>query len=192
MARPRLVSSLLALLLAAASALSAQQVPRKAGEFVIGMPGGKQLLLSGYRGKVVVLAAILTTCPHCQHTVQLLGALQNELGPRGLQVLACAVQEAPELAVPLFVKTYNPPFPVGFNADANAVLGFYQYDRNHLPHMPILAFIDRQGTIRAQHEGAEETFFGDPQQAQNLRTQIAALLKERAPGRTAAKKTGSR
>jgi len=184
-----MVSALLALLLTAAA--SAQQVPRKAGEFAISMPGGKQILLSSYRGKVVVLASILTTCPHCQHTVQLLSALQNELGPRGLQVLACAVQEAPELAVPLFVKTFNPPFPVGWNTNAGGVLDFYQYGRNNLPHMPILAFIDREGMIRAQHEGAEEAFFADPQQAQNLRTQIEALLKERAPRRPAAHKSAS-
>lgn len=179
MSRLRFASTLLALLLSAGGVLSAQQVPRKAGEFVIGTVDHKQILLSSYRGKVVVLASILTTCPHCQHSVQLLSALQNELGPRGLQVLACAVQDAPELAVPLFIKTFNPPFPVGFNSDANAVLDFYQYSRTNLPHMPILAFIDRQGTIRAQHEGADEAFFGD-QQAQNLRTQIEALLKERA------------
>ena len=192
MVKGRPVSTALALVLMAPSALSAQQLPRKAGEFVITMPGNKQILLSSYRGKVIVLASILTTCPHCQHTVQLLSALQNELGPRGLQVLACAVQEAPELAVPLFVKTYNPPFPVGWNTNAGAVLDFYQYSRNNLPHMPMLVFVDRQGMIRAQHEGAEETFFGDPQQAQNLRMQIEALLKEHAPGKTAPHKTHPR
>ena len=46
-----------------------------------------------------------------------------------------------------------------------------------IPHMPLLAFIDRQGTIRAQHEGDDEKFFGD-QQEQNLRAQIEALLNE--------------
>lgn len=187
MAKGRLATTLLAMLLVAAGALSAQQVPRKAGEFAITMPGGKQLLLSNYRGKVVVLAAILTTCPHCQHTVQLLSTLQNELGPRGLQVLGCAVQEAANLAVPLFVKQFNPPFPVGYNMDAGGVLTFFQYGQNNIPHMPILAFIDRQGVIQAQHEGGDEKFFGDPQQAENLRTQIEALLKEHTPAKSAKK-----
>lgn len=176
---------LAALLLTLAGTLAAQTVPRKADEFVITMPGGKQLLLSSYRGKVVVLASILTTCPHCQHTVQLLTPLQNELGPKGLQVLACAVQEAADLAVPLFVKTYNPPFPVGWNMDGAAVLGLYQYGRNNIPHMPMLMFIDRQGIVREQHSGSDEKYFGDPQQAQNLRNSIEALLKPAA--RTAPK-----
>jgi thiol-disulfide isomerase/thioredoxin len=163
----------------AVAALQAQQVPRKSPEFTINMTGGKPpILLSSYKGKVIVLASILTTCPHCQHSVTLLTKLQSELGPRGLQVIACAVQEAPDLAVPLFIKQFNPPFPVGFNSDVKAVLDYYQYSPNNLPHMPMLVFIDRQFTIRAQHEGGEGAFFDDPQQEPNLRTQIEALLKE--------------
>lgn len=167
--------------------LTAQQLPRKAPEFVVGMPGGHQILLSQYRGKPVVLAVILTTCSHCQHTVGLLTKLQGEFASRGLQVVACAVQESPELAVPGFVKTFNPTFPVGFNADGPVVLDFFQYSRAKLPHMPILAFIDRQGMIRAQHEGGEEAFFG-PQQEENLRREIEVIVKESASAKKSAKK----
>lgn len=39
----------------------AQQVPRPAGEFAIGMNNGSQVLLSQYSGKVVVLAFLYTT-----------------------------------------------------------------------------------------------------------------------------------
>lgn len=169
-------------------AVQAQQPPRKSPEFVINMTGGKTpILLSSYKGKVIVLASILTTCPHCQHTVTLLSKLQNELGPRGLQVVACAVQEAPDLAVPLFIKQFNPPFPVGYNTDVKAVLDYYQYSPTNLPHMPMLVFIDKHFMIRAQHEGGQEAFFGDPQQETNLRTQIEALLKESSAGKTVSK-----
>lgn len=176
-----------ALLAIAALAAQAQQLPRRSPEFVVNMTGGKPpILLSNYKGKVIVFASILTTCPHCQHTVTLLSKLQNDLGPRGLQVLAFAIQESPELAVPLFLKQFNPPFPVGFSTDTKAVLDYFQYSPANLPKMPMLAFIDRQFNIRAQHQGGEESFFGDPQQEPNLRSQIEALLKE-SPKKTVSK-----
>ena len=175
-----------------ACGLQAQQLPRKSPEFQINMTGGKPpILLSNYKGKVIVFATILTTCPHCQHSVTLLSKLQNELGPKGLQVIACAAQEAPDLAVPLFIKQFNPPFPVGYSTDVKAILDYYQYSPNNLPKMPMLAFIDRQFNIRAQHQGGEEAFFGDPQQEPNLRQQIETLLKESAT-KGAAKKTVSK
>lgn len=187
MLRRRIALSLVSLAFAAA-ALQAQPLPRKSPEFVINQTGGKPpILLSNYKGKVIVLASILTTCPHCQHTITLLTKLQNELGPRGLQVVACAVQEYPDLAVPLFIKQFNPPFPVGFTTDTKAVLDYYQYSPMNLPKMPMLAFVDKQFMIRAQHQGGEEAFFGDPQQEPNLRGQIDTLLKESAAKKTLSK-----
>ena len=55
----RLRHSLAALALAAAA--FAQQIPRPAGEFAIGMNDGSQILLSQYSGKVVLLAFMYTT-----------------------------------------------------------------------------------------------------------------------------------
>ena len=51
---------LLTLALLAGSAFAAE-VPRKAPEFAIQMPDGKQVLVSSYKGKVLCLAFILTT-----------------------------------------------------------------------------------------------------------------------------------
>ncbi len=39
----------------------AAEVPRKAPDFAIQMPDGKQVLVSSYKGKVLCLAFILTT-----------------------------------------------------------------------------------------------------------------------------------
>ncbi len=178
-----------ALALCAGLAQAQPQLPRKSPDLTIQMTGGKPpITLSQYKGKVIVCAAILTTCPHCQHTITLLNKLQSELGPRGLQVIAFAAgQDSPDLAVPLFLKQFNPPFPVGYSSDIKGILDYYQYSLTNLPHMPMLAFVDRQGTIRAQHEGGEAQWFADPQQETNLRTQIEALLKEPAGKKTASK-----
>ena len=168
-------------ILAAAAAFSvaaawAADLPRKAPELAISLNGGKQVLLSQYRGKVVAVCFILTTCPHCQKTIGFLIKDQNDFGPRGFQVLASAIQEDAQAAVPGFIQVYNPPFPVGFSGAASAI-EWMEHPPALIPHMPLLAFVDRQGMIRAQFEGDNEPFFGDHQE-QNLRDQIEALLKE--------------
>jgi thiol-disulfide isomerase/thioredoxin len=150
-------------------------LPRKASDLTVSMAGGPPVALSHYKGKPLLLAFILTTCPHCQHTIQLLSKLQPEYAPRGLQVLASALDQGGVTAVPVFTKFYHPPFPVGFSPDQDFVLTFCGYDHNHLPYMPILLFIDRQGMIREQHMGSDEIYFGDREE-QNLRDSIAALV----------------
>jgi hypothetical protein len=58
--RLRFSRMVLGLALAAAFGF-AQQVPRPAGEFVISMNDGSQILLSQYGGKVVLLVFMFTT-----------------------------------------------------------------------------------------------------------------------------------
>jgi len=52
--------AILLLALAASSGFGID-IPRKSPEFVIMLPGDKQLLVSQYRGKVLCLVFILTT-----------------------------------------------------------------------------------------------------------------------------------
>ncbi|HWB98072.1 MAG TPA: TlpA disulfide reductase family protein [Bryobacteraceae bacterium] len=153
----------------------AAEVPRHSPEFAISMPGGKQILLSQYRGKVVAMVFILTYCPHCQKTVGILTKLQNEYGPRGLQVLACAIEDMASMNIPDFVKRFQPSFPVGF-AERNSVIEYLQHPAMFKLLMPQIAFIDRQGTIRAQYSGEEKLFADD--QEKNIREQLEGLLKE--------------
>jgi len=166
----------LALLAVAGSTAHAQQLPRKAGPWQVETVSGKPILLSNYRGKVVVLAFILTTCPHCQKTIGVLSKLQPEFAFRGVQVVASAIEQNAKAAVPGFVKNYHPPFPVGYDDNPDKLLDFWQFPRARGPMMPIVLLIDRQGNIRYQHEGHDEKFFGE-QQEENFRAEIEALLK---------------
>jgi peroxiredoxin len=181
-----MVKSRLLLPLLVFSAIAAD-LPRKAPDLSISTNAGKPVLLSEYKGKVVAMCFILTTCPHCQKTIGFLIKDQQQYGARGFQVLASAIQDKAAAAVPGFVKSFNPPFPVGFN-DPMTAINFMQHPPMIGPHMPLLAFIDRQGNIRAQYEGDNDRFFGD-QQEQNLRNQIEALLNETVPQKAAPKKT---
>ena len=186
---PKLPISLLTLALAAAASLAGQEVPRKAGEWAIQVPNAKPISLADYKGKPVVLAFVLTTCPHCRHCVELLNKLQPDYARRGVNIVASAIDQNPATAVPLFIKYMHPPFPVGFN-DPNAVLAFAGYSPSRLPHMPILLFIDRQGTVREQHDGAEPDYFGDKEE-DSLRKSIDSLLTpvKPVPTKAAVRKT---
>lgn len=152
----------------------AQQLPRPAGEFAIKMPNGQITLLSQYTGKVVVLALISTTCPHCQHTTQLLSGLQNEYAPRGVQFLAAAFNPDAAQLVPGFIAQFKPTFPVG-SAERDSVLEYEQASLVKPNYVPELIFIDRNRVIRVQHDGGDD-FFKD--QEKNIRETIELLLKE--------------
>jgi thiol-disulfide isomerase/thioredoxin len=159
-------------------AAPAADLPIKASNFTINLVDGKTLTLSQYKGHPVVLAFILTSCSHCQMTVGVLSKLQNEYGPRGLQVVASAIETDSQAHVALFIKNFAPPFPVGYNTVA--VAENLIRPTGKLPMMPLLGFIDKQGFLRAQHEG-EEPFFQDLEQ--NLRQEIEALFKGGSPAK---------
>jgi thiol-disulfide isomerase/thioredoxin len=138
-----------------------------------------------------VVAFILTWCPHCQKTIGYLAKDQNAYGPRGLQVLASAIEDIARVNLPAFIRQFNPPFPVGFD-NQTVVINYLEHPPMLIPHMPILAFIDRQGVIRAQYEG-DDKFFSEDRQEKNLSDKIEELLKEGAPGakKSVAKKSAA-
>jgi peroxiredoxin len=153
MRKPSLLATALTLFSLSALIVQAGILPRPAPDFVINLsPGtGAPIRLSQHKGKTVVLAFILTYCTHCQKTIGFLVKDQQELSARGLQVLASAI-DAPT-AVPGFIQRFNPPFPVGFNTSQEA-MDFMQHVPMMTSYMPMLAFIDKDGVIRAQYEGA--------------------------------------
>src|SRR5579884_1389421 len=91
------ISAFLALfsagLLADTTPANSTITPYAAPEFVVNLPGGKQLLLSSLRGKVVVMEFLFTTCPHCQHASQVFTQLYSEFGSRGFQPVGVAFNE---------------------------------------------------------------------------------------------------
>lgn len=163
----------LALFLAAVT-LPAQQVPRPASEFAIKMPNGQITLLSHYAGKVVVLAFIHTTCPHCQHTTQVLSAIQKDYAPKGVQILAAAFNDNAVQLVPGFIAQFHPTFPVG-SADRDSVMEYEQASMAKPNYVPVLLFIDRNRVIQAEHTGGDD-FFRD--QDKSIREELDLLLKE--------------
>jgi peroxiredoxin len=159
--------------LAPLSLMAQPATPRKAPELTIIEPSGKQMLLSSYKGKVVALAFILTTCPHCQAECGVLTKLQGELGPQGFQPLAVAINDQNGSLVPGFMQTYHPSFPVGYLPNRQTVLDYLQYNDKEPWMVPQVLLIDRKGMIVAQSapKGSEELQLED-----SLRKKITDLL----------------
>jgi thiol-disulfide isomerase/thioredoxin len=165
-----------------AAAFGAAPVPRKAPEFVIQNPDGKQQLLTSYRGKVVVLALIFTTCPHCQKTAQYLTGLQKEYADKGLQVLAAAWDDHAKENIQQFNRLFAINFPCGYSSRKN-VLDFLAQPESSPPFVPVLVFIDRTGVVRAQHmmtgdegpDSAETKWFNNIETG--IRAEIDKLVK---------------
>jgi peroxiredoxin len=168
--------------------LSAQPaMPRKAAEFAIVDPSGSQTLLSSYKGKVVALAFIFTTCPHCQAECGVLTKLQGELGSKGFQPLAVAFNDNAGMLLNEFVKTFHPGFPVGYAARPTVVnyLGLSD-NPNDRWSVPQMVLIDRKGMIVAQSLPGGSA---DLQEENSLRIKITELLGSGAP-KTVSKKSG--
>src|SRR5207244_9014101 len=72
---------------------------RKAPELSFNLPGKGPQLLSQYRGRVIALEFIFTTCRHCQAASRVMSKFQQEYGARGLQVLDIAVNPNADLLV---------------------------------------------------------------------------------------------
>ncbi len=161
-------------LIVAASSCYAADVPRQSPEFVLNLIGGKQELLSRYRGKVCLVEFLYTTCPHCQHTAKTLNSLQAELGPRGFQAIGIGFNEMASMLVPDFVRDHKVQFPVAW-ADRDPVLSYLQISPMERFGVPIIVIIDKKGQIRVQSPP-----LGDPklQDEANLRSIIDGMLKE--------------
>jgi hypothetical protein len=163
--------------------LLAAETARPSPPFEIQRPNGPVLRVSQYRGKIVALAFIDTTCVHCQDLTGTLKGIVRDYAARGVVVLECAFNDGAKEALPEFQQRFDPPFPVGWNTRA-AVMSYLQYtilDPRPL-YTPHMVFIDRGGAIRADYPG-EDVFFRDPNT--NIRSELDKLLQR---GRGAAAK----
>jgi thiol-disulfide isomerase/thioredoxin len=166
--------------LCATSALIAMaaEPPRPSPPLAIERPGAPAVELSQYRGKVVALAFIFTTCSHCQDLTRLLVPLSREYALRGVQVLECAFNDDAKQNMAAFLQQFQPPFPVGWTSRATAMAYLQRSLLDTKPlYVPHMVFLDRRGIIRADYPG-EGDFFKDP--ATNIRAELEKLLKPSA------------
>lgn len=175
-----MVRALLVAALAVASTgipASAAEVGKPSPEFAIRFNDGSQKLLSSYRGKVVCIEFLHTTCPHCQHASQVFSKLYAEYGAKGFQPLGVAWNDMASILVPDFIRDFKVTYPVGYapREEVLTYLGFTAADRSVVPQ---LVWIDRKGVVRSQTPPlGDENMLREPYWQQMIET----LIKEPGP-----------
>jgi len=156
------------------------------------MPDNSQLNLASWKGKVVVLEFLLTTCPACQRCAQAMNKIQAEYGKKGVQVIGIAVDDpgAKTNAVS-FVSRFGLGFPVGY-LTGDKPRDFLQIPSIVRFMLPQVVFIDRQGTIVAQHNPSSPFFANEEKYAREQLDKLLAApaggAAKKAPAKSGAKK----
>jgi glutathione peroxidase-family protein len=140
----------------------------------VGVPvEGKAIRLSQYKGKVMVIALISTTCAHCASSMLILSKLQKEFGPKGFQAFAIAANDDAEKTVGE-LKRLQLGFPVGY-LNQTETMQVFDFKHDDHPFVPMYMFVDKKGNVRFQY-AAKDALFKDEEK--NTRTLIEALLKQ--------------
>jgi peroxiredoxin len=181
----RFSSVVVSIALAASSLVAQAPAPRKSPELSITKPSGDDLLLSSFKGKVVVMEFMFIASSHCLQLAQMLNKLQADLGPRGFQAVAVAFGPNSDIAmVGHVVERMHLTFPVGESTSDNvdAYLGRQGTEQLKIPQLIV---IDRKGFIRAT------TGTGNPtlEDEALIHVILEPLLKEPAPSGNAAHAT---
>ena len=172
----KFLTAVAALSLLTASAFAADTPSlRKAPELAFSIPGQGPKQLSDYRGKVVALEFIFTTCPHCQAASKLMTKLQQEYGARGLQVIDVAINPNADLLVENFAKDFQVNFPVGW-ATTQQMLNFMGFSATDRYVVPQLVLIDRKGNIHYQTPATSSDEWSKLMAESAIRQHIEELL----------------
>ena len=116
------------------------------------------------QGKVVLVDVWASWCVPCKASFPAFNTLQNELGPKGLVILAVSVDRK-ESAYTRFVERLAPAFPTVLDARQKLVAELVP------PAMPTSFLYGRDGRLRSIHTG----FHGD-KTVEELRVEITALV----------------
>lgn len=105
--------------------------------------------LSVYRGKVVLLNFWATWCAPCLTEIPRFAEWQQKFGGRGLQVIGISMDDE-EAPVQAAYKKYKLNYPV--------LMGDEQLGESYgdVLGLPVTFLIDRNGKIRFKHEGAAD------------------------------------
>jgi thiol-disulfide isomerase/thioredoxin len=137
----------LLIILTCALTLATAQGLRRAPGFALPNSQMKVTDLADYRGKVVVLEFMQTTCPHCAAFADILAEVEQKYAGR-VQILA--VVKSPEdntNTVAQYVAGHKVDYPVLFDAGQMA----YSYILSANLQFPHIYIIDGNGYIHGDH-----------------------------------------
>lgn len=150
----------LTLIIGLAGGAFAQEGPAPA--FTLKDLDGKDVQLSSFKGKIVVLDFWATWCPPCREEIPGFVSIQETYGDKGVQVIGVTVDKEAD-KVKTFVTSQKIGYPILFaNKETLEAYGGIQ-------SIPTTFIIDQEQKIVEKHIGfAEKSFFEE---------KIKALLK---------------
>ncbi len=147
-----------------ANASGCPAVPKPANlDFTLKDMYGRDVKLSEYRGKVVLLNFWATWCPPCLAEMPGFVDLQAKYKTQGLEVLGVSVSDARE-DLPPFAKAHNINYPLLVGQDHDDLINAY----DAATAIPVSVIIGRTGTICDRHMGLADL--------EQLEREIKALL----------------
>ena len=158
------------------SELKGVETPRPAEPLGFTALDGRAVSLEKLRGSCVMLFFFSTDCGHCQKAATEIAPIYSSLRSQGFEILGLALNPTAK-DLPNFVKSYGVEFPVSLTtqADFRKFAGMSVMARFYYPY---LMFVDRNGMIRAEHQGADRLYFADL--PTNLMKTLSPLLAEKA------------
>jgi len=123
----------------------------KAADFTLKSTDGKNVKLSDYKGKVVILDFWATWCGPCRRGIPDLVALKQDYKSKGLEVIGISLDQSNTLddVVP-FMKEFNINYPVVYG-DMNIVQAY-----GNIQSIPTTFIIDKNGMITRSFVGLVE------------------------------------
>jgi len=106
--------------------------------------------LEQWRGKVMVINFWATWCAPCREEIPALIKFQNEYGPKGVQIIGIAIDQADKVRPYAAQMKMNYPVLIG---DADGV-ELVQRAGNPLGGLPYTVILDRSGTAVHSHLGS--------------------------------------
>jgi thiol-disulfide isomerase/thioredoxin len=111
---------------------------------------GRSQPLSQWKGKVLVVNFWATWCAPCREEIPALIQVQNQLGPKGLQIIGIAIDQAERVTPYVTEMRINYPVLVG-ELDA---MDLAQQAGNQVGGLPFTVVLDRSGRpIRSELGG---------------------------------------
>lgn len=109
---------------------------------------GENITLQQLQGRPILVTFWATTCPGCVKEMPHLVELYNELGPRGLEIIALAMAYDPEAQVREMVRLKQLPYKVALDRNGTAAKAF-----GEVKLTPTTFLIDPTGRIVQQKLG---------------------------------------
>jgi thiol-disulfide isomerase/thioredoxin len=138
-----------------------------APDFTLSDLDGKQVHLSAFRGKAVVLNFWATWCAPCRREIPWFIELQKEYGPQGLQVIGVSMDEGGKDAIEPVVQRMGIDYPVLLGDEHVASL----YGAAAI--LPTTYYISRDGKVLAFAKGVISR--------REVESNIQQALVQRAP-----------